>query len=305
LRTDLGAFRRVRLDDPLVIQLREVGRVDEDLAHEMSRLVNRLRDQLHRVMPELLRLAPAADEPWLWSLLARAATPTVMAMARLHRGTVEDVLRQHRIRRVTTGEVTAALKAPQLAVAPGVAEAAAAHVRTLLPRLRLTREQRNECARAMDKLLHELAAPLPDAEKPEHRDAAILQSLPGVGRIVAATVLAEASSALAERDYHSLRSQVGVAPVTRQSGKKRLVVMRRACSGRLREALYHWARVATTIDPPSRAFYDKARSRGKTHGHALRVLGDRLLRILISMLNSRTLYDPGRSGADPTAEATC
>jgi Transposase len=48
LRTDRARFRRIRLDVPLVIQLRELSRVDEDLGHEANRLTNRLREQLHR-----------------------------------------------------------------------------------------------------------------------------------------------------------------------------------------------------------------------------------------------------------------
>ena len=44
LRTDPHAFRRVRLDHPLVIQMREWSRVDDDLREELSRLTNQLRD---------------------------------------------------------------------------------------------------------------------------------------------------------------------------------------------------------------------------------------------------------------------
>jgi len=47
LRTDRPCFRQVRVDDPLVIQLREMSRVDDDLAEDMNRLTNRLREQLH------------------------------------------------------------------------------------------------------------------------------------------------------------------------------------------------------------------------------------------------------------------
>jgi transposase len=61
--------------------------------------------------------------------------------------------------------------------------------------------------------------------------------LPGVGRVVAATVLAEAAEALAERDYQTLRAHGGIAPVTRKSGKKLSVSMRYGCNPRLRNAL--------------------------------------------------------------------
>jgi len=65
-------------------------------------------------------------------------------------------------------------------------------------------------------------------------------------------VLAEASWALAERDYHALRAHAGIAPIAKQSGKRRMVMMRYACSGRLRNALYHWAPVAAICDPASK-----------------------------------------------------
>jgi len=44
-----------------------------------------------------------------------------------------------------------------------------------------------------------------------------------VENLVAATMLAEASRALAQRDYHALRSYGGLAPVTRPSGKSKVV----------------------------------------------------------------------------------
>jgi transposase len=91
-----------------------------------------------------------------------------------------------------------------------------------------------------------------------------------VGRVVAATVLAEASGPLAERDYHALRTHAGIAPVTKQSGKRRSVVMRYACNGRLRYALYHWARVAATCDPASKTYYAALRQRGHSYARALR-----------------------------------
>src|SRR4029077_18625215 len=87
-------------------------------------------------------------------------------------------------------------------------------------------------------------------QKKQH-DAEILASLPGVGRTVLATLLAEASDALQRRDYAALRSLAGVAPVTKRSGKSCVVVRRQACHDRLANAVYHWARVAVQHDPRS------------------------------------------------------
>jgi transposase len=124
-------------------------------------------------------------------------------------------------------------------------------------------------------------------QKSEQRDVTILRSLPGVGRIVLATLLAEASEPLRRRDYHALRTLSGVAPVTRRSGKYCIVVRRQACHMRLRSAVYHWARVATQHDQRSRHRYTELRKRGHSHGRALRSVGDRLLAVACAMLTRR------------------
>jgi transposase len=305
LRTDEHCFRRLRIDSPVVIQLREISRVDEDLREEANRLANRLREQVLRYQPEALRLCPSADEPWFWSLLELAPTPG--HAARLRANQVQRLLREHRIRRLSPDEVLAEMKAPSLRVAPGTVEAAGAHVALLLPRLRLVHDQRADCTKRIDSLLAEVgASDEQDAEKCEHRDVEILLSLPGVGRNVAATMLAEASQPLEERDYHALRSLGGIAPITRQSGKRRVVIMRQACNQRLRNAFYHWARCASIWDEPSRGIYRAQRARGHSHGRALRTVSDRLLRILVAMLKTDTLYDVSRAAgksASSSAEA--
>jgi transposase len=299
LRTDRDCFRRVRLDDPVVIQLRELSRVDEDLGRENNQLANRLREQLHRFYVQALKLCPGADEPWLWSLLELAPSPAAARGLRSKRG--ERLLREHRIRRLSAEQVLAALRAPALQVAPGVAEAATEHIGLLLPRLRLVHTQRQRCGERLEALLDQLqATPDQGPKQREHRDVEILRSLPGVGRVVAATVLAEASWALAERDYHALRAHAGIAPITKQSGKHRVVLMRYACNVRLRNALFHWARVAATCDPASKTYYAALRGRGHSYPRALRALGDRLLRVLIAMRKNDSLYDASKRRSRPT-----
>src|SRR2546430_6588571 len=54
---------------------------------------------LHRYYPQLLHLVPAADEPWLWTLLERAPTPSIAQ--HLPRATVRTILSRHRDRKST------------------------------------------------------------------------------------------------------------------------------------------------------------------------------------------------------------
>ncbi|MCU0649815.1 MAG: IS110 family transposase [Gemmatimonadaceae bacterium] len=304
LRTDPHCFHVVSAEDPQIIQLREVARAEADLREEANRLTNRVREQLLRYYPALLTLCPAMDAPWVWALWELAPTPAAAGTLRLSR--VATLLKTHRIRRVDAPAVLAALRVPPLTVAPGTAEAAQTHLQLLIARLRLVAVQRDACARACAALLEALDTPpspppATNAAPARPSDVRILRSLPGVGRIVAATLLSDAAVALQDRNYAALRAFSGVAPITKQSGKRRVVSMRYACSARLRMALYHWARVSTQCDAVAKAYYARLRARGQTHGRALRSVADRWLRILMAMLTTGALYDPAHPRAGTPA----
>ena len=115
-----------------------------------------------------------------------------------------------------------------------------------------------------------------------------------MGRKITTWLLAEAAQPLAERDYQMLRTQGGVAPVTKQSGKRRQVVMRRGCNPRLRNALYHMAHCVAQRDAYFARLYTALKTKGQSHGRALRSIGDRLLRMLVAMLREHTFYDYSR-----------
>lgn len=293
LRTDRHCFRRLAAEDALVIELREWSRMTEDLQQERNRLANRVREQLWRYYPQALAISDdlAAD----WFLELWIAVPTPAKAARIRESTVERILKAHRIRRIAAPELLRILRQPALTVAAGTAEAAAAHIRTVTERLKLVNRQIRQAHRQLDSLCARLAEDNGDkspGQEPEQRDVTILRSMPGVGRIVLATLLAEAPEPLRRRDYHALRTLSGVAPVTRRSGKRCIVIMRQACHMRLRSAVYHWARVAVQHDDLSRRRYAALRSRGHSHGRALRSVADRLLAVACAMLARQTPFDP-------------
>ncbi|MGD8278511.1 MAG: IS110 family transposase [Gemmatimonadota bacterium] len=298
LRTDLHKFRRVSLDHPLVIQIRELSRADEDLREEMNRLTNRFREQLHRCAPHLLSLSTSADEPWFWELVERV---TSRSTGRISTAQAEKLLRRHRIRRITAEDIRRTLHEKRFPIAPGALEAARSHIALLLPRLRIAHQQRKRCAQQLQVLLDEYAAEDEGEQGDGPSDVAILLSLPGVGPIVTAILLAEAATLLAAPDCKALRALAGLAPVTRRSGKSHVVLMRYGCNTRLRNAFYHWARTSIQHDDAARAYYAALRARGHTHGRALRSVADRWLRILTAMLTARTLYDPDRQRRLPAA----
>lgn len=292
LRTDRFAFRRVRLGDPLLVELRELSRVQEELKAERIALGNRLREQMQRYFPQILSIGSVYDDRWIWDLLEKAPTPELAK--RLSLAKLSTLLKRYRIRSLTPEQVREALGAEALHVAPGVVDACRRHVALLLPRLRLVHEQKLEVEREIDNLLEKLS--VHEEGKAEHRDARLLQSLPGLGKLVCATMLAEASEPLEKRDYSNLRTLCGVAPVTRRSGKQYAVSMRTSCSRRLRTAVFYWAGNAIQKDLHWKNRYAALRAAGHSHGRSLRGIADRLLATLIAMLKTNTPYDPARRG---------
>jgi Transposase/Transposase IS116/IS110/IS902 family len=302
LRSDRQAFRRLRVDDPLVVELREWSRIHDELAQERSRLANRVRDQLWRYYPQARELSEDLVADWFLDLWQQVPTPA--KAARTSEKTIARILKQHRIRRIDAGAVLRVLRARALTVAPGTTEAASAHIRTLAARARLINTQIKQAERRLDELCGaiEVAGETTPGQICEQRDVAILRSFLGVGRITLATLLAEASEPLRLRDYHALRCLTGAAPVTRRSGKACFVARRHACNKRLAQAVYHWARVARQHDPTSAKRYEELRRRGHSHGRALRSLADRLLYVLCTLLKRQVLFDRNFQSA-PVAQA--
>ena len=297
LRTDPRAFRRLSVDDPLVIELREWSRMHDELMQERTRLANRMRGQLWRYYPQAGELTDDVAADWFLDLWQQVPTPEHAARAR--EKTIARILNNHRIRRLDAAAVLDILRKPPLPVVPGSIKAATAHIRHIAARVKLINQQIKEATLRLDQLCAEIEAAAENSPGQicEQRDIEILRSCPGLGRINIATLLAEACEPLRRRDYQVLRVLSGAAPVTRRSGKSRFVVRRHACNSRLAQALYHWARVALQHDPVSRQRYAALRRRGHSHGRALRSVGDRLLYVLCTLLERQTPFDPNHHGS--------
>ena len=303
LRTDRRSFRALRAVDPLVVELREWSRIAEELGQDQLRLANRIQNQLWRYFPQLLKLSDGTIEPWLLALWQLAPIPA--KAARLRESTIARLLKNHRIRRVSAADIIQALRAPAIPMAPGAVESAVAHIKILIGQIEPIRRQIRQANAQLEARLEHFLSKEETAEgqEVEQRDVTILRSLPGVGKIVLATLLAEASDALHRRDYHALRCLSGVAPVTKRSGKSRQVLMRRAVLVRLRNAIYYWSRIAVKLDPRSRARYEALRANGHNYSRVLRGVGDRLLRVACTMLERQTTFDPNTVSRSAVGQA--
>jgi transposase len=105
-------------------------------------------------------------------------------------------------------------------------------------------------------------------------------------------------------DAASRRAYAGTAPITRASGKLKLVLLRRACNHRLTQTCRWWAFTATQRSPGAKAYYRARRNAGDSREAALRRLANKLLGQLHHCLVHRELYDERLAWPLPEGEAT-
>jgi len=125
-------------------------------------------------------------------------------------------------------------------------------------------------------------------------DDALLQSVPGVGPVLATTLIADLPE-LGQLDRKQIAALVGVAPFNCESGilRGRRVIW--GGRGRVRAALWMGTLVAVRHNPVLRAFYARLLAAGKPKKVALTACMHKLLTILHALLRHRTRWDPPRS----------
>jgi transposase len=119
----------------------------------------------------------------------------------------------------------------------------------------------------------------------------LLRSVPGVGPVVALTLLAELPE-LGALDRKRIAALVGVAPVVCDSGTLRGRRLVWGGRGRVRAALYMAALVATRHNPVLRAFYHRLLRAGKAKKVALTACIHKLLLILNAIVHTGTPWRP-------------
>jgi len=280
-RTDGHNHRPVAGDSELGEAIKVLARAHQGLIWTRQRQLNQLRSTLREFYPGALETFDELGSADALAVLAIAPTPTLGRG--LSRSKIASALRRGgRQRRVDDRaiEIQTALRTTQLEAPPIVAAAMGATVTALVA---VAVELTTQTARLETDLSEHFEM---------HPDAKIIRSLPGLGMILSARVLAEFgddpnryANAKCRKNYP------GTSPITRASGKHRVVLARYARNKRLADACQQWAFCALTASPGARTFYDQHRTAGDTHHRALRALANRLVGILHGCLHHETLYD--------------
>lgn len=279
-RTRAHQLRQVAADSDVAQGLKVITRAHQTLIWERTRHMLRLRAALREYFPAALKAYKPLELTSRAALTLLAKAPTPAAAAKLTTRQIMPALKGHRDKDGKASTIQQILRSEQLGQPDAVTSAYAATVRSLVA--------------ILTTLNTEIATLEKDVKSHfgRHPDAEIVLSQPGLGPILGARVLAEFGDA-PER-YASAKARknyAGTSPITRQSGKMRVVSARYVHNDRLVDALHGQASCALLHDDEVRAYYDQLRARDVSHNAALRQIGNRLVGILHGCLQHRTTYD--------------
>ncbi|MBV8995626.1 MAG: IS110 family transposase [Pseudonocardiales bacterium] len=296
LRTDKAAHRPLPADSELAQAIAVLARAQQDAVWERTCAHNKLRSLLREYYPAILA-AFASQRGGILRPEARAilaAAPTPAAAAKLTKAQLRKLLAQAGRQRGIDAEADrlhAVLRAEYLHHPQLVEDAYGMQALALLRQLTVACSNADELA----------AATVAHFDK--HPDAEIITSLPGLGSLTGARVLAEIGDDRSRfADARSLKAYAGSAPVTRASGKSLTVTHRRVKNQRLAAVGYVWAFASLTASPGARAHYDRRRNAGDRHTAAQRNLFNRMLGCLHHCLDTRDHYN--ENAAFPTDSTT-
>lgn len=286
-RTDSHRFRVLVPDSDATKALRALTRAREDLVSTRVALANELRAQLECFWPGAAQIFAEIDSPIALAFLKRYPAPADargLGQQRLQR----FLARNHYCGRRPVGELLTRLR--------GTADGRAGTLET---------EARRQIVlglvAALEPIVTQIAQLTSEIRSAlaDHVDGAIFSSLfrdPKTA-ICPATILAEMGDCRPRYPTKAtLAADGGQAPVAVESGKSKRARFRWACDHRLRDAIATLADSSRHTNPWANDIYTRARARGCTHQHAIRILGRAWTSVIWRMWHDHSTYDPARHG---------
>ncbi|MFG2758044.1 IS110 family transposase [Streptomyces wuyuanensis] len=282
LRTDMHAHRPLPQDSDLARAVAVLARAQQDATWNRQQIANQLRSLLREYYPaalaaveswknglcrpeahQLLRLAPT---PAKAARLTRTQLQAALKRAGRQRGVADDAERLREVFRTEWAHQP-----------PLVEDALGKQMLALLIQLEAACTAADNLAEAVEEAF------------PQHPDAEIILSFPGLG----ARVLAEIGDDRKRfADARRLKAYAGASPITRASGKKCSVTRRWVKNDRLNHAGYLWAFSAITASPGARAHYRRRRdNHADWHAAAQRNLFNRMIGQLYHCLQQGERFD--------------
>jgi transposase len=282
LRSCHRELRPLKPDDPAIIALRIACEDRLRLVEERTAKLNELIAALKMYYPAALGLFGNLESQI--SLTFLADYPTQSQMRKLEVRHFKNWLRKHQYNHPgRIAEMIAALSQPVLPVPAHLQEAKAGRIVYLARSVLALTE---EIAQRDDRIGGQFAL-LPESDW--------ISSLPRAGKVLGPALLACVGRDVQRfANVNEARSLMGTAPVTKSSGRSRVVYMRRACWKFARRTLQLFAEQTRRCCAWAMEFYQRQRASGHGHHAALRALAHKWLKIILAMQRSGTRYDEAR-----------
>ncbi len=280
LRTDGHGWRQLKPEDPNIQELRLLCRDEINLIEQRTSLVNQLREALHEYYPAALEAFDDWTVPAPWAFIRRFPTPHALKKAGKRRW--EKFLHTHHLYRPETYQKRLDIfaRATEFCGGQAVTNAKSMLAVSLAKQLCLLAQELKVYRQRIEQLFQ------------KHPDNDLFGSLPGVGEKLGPRLLSECGEDRGRFvDHQALQCYAGTAPVSFQSGQMHKVKFRYACNKNLRAAVHLWADLSRQKSAWAQIYYRQKRLEGKSHSCALRCLGQRWLKILWKMWQTKKPYD--------------
>jgi transposase len=276
----VGGARHATSPDtlPIYLQLRQLTRFRFSLTDQIGDAKRRILAVLDRVFPEYETLFSDVFLTSSRRLLAEAVLPQdfvdfdLNELTRLLAQSSRGRFGQPKALEIQT-------LAQQSIGVTLLADAARVEVGCLLAQLDFLQQQ----VAQVDTALEQLVTTLPNQ---------YLTTIPGIGAVVAATLLGEIGDIQRFPSMEQLVAYAGIDPTVYQSGQFQAAeahISKRG-SPHLRLALWLAAGIARQHDPQLKAFYEKKRAEGKSYGTAMGAVCRKLLHRIYVVLRDQRPY---------------
>ena len=280
LRTDHAHLRALEPNSDEAQELKMLTRDHHRLVRQKSRLLNQLDRTLKEYYPRPLEVFSDLESKIALDFLARYPTPKGLTDLNRRKWN-RFAKREHHLGEQRCKELWEKLNKPQLKVPEHVVRAKAQLLEVLLIQLKAW----IEAVQSYSEKVQRFFASMPAAD--------LVKTLPGgkSGTIVP-MLWAELGDAKSRwQSFRHLQAEAGAVPVTKASGKSRVVQFRFSCNKLMRYASYWFAFVSLNQSEWANRYYRDQRTKGHNHAQALRALGAKWLKIIFVMWRDHKPYD--------------
>jgi transposase len=252
---------------------------------QRTRTDQQLLDLLKSYFPVLLELQPNKlyQSPLTLELLTRWPTP--QKLRRAHPENLRKCLAKHGIRQtVRQDELIQRLRSAPIHARDQIyTEVSAIEAVGFVAMI-------HQAQKVIEELDRQIATIMK-----RHADAPLFTSIDGCGNAMGPRLISAFGSERDRfKDAQSVANYVGVAPVTKESGKTRHVNRRYACNRFLLQTFHEFAASTARWSKWAKAYYQMQRSRGMKHHATIRKLAYCWIRILYRVWLTRTPFDEAR-----------